>query len=371
MEYLVLFFEGIVSAINPCVLPILPLYLGYLSQNAKSVDEHGVTTYSKTKVMMYTLTFILGITMTFFVLAFAIGGLVDLLIDYQIELMILGGVFVALMGLMQMNVIQIPFLMRDVRVNKRFDLNNMNLFSAFLMGFLFSFSWTPCIGPALSGVLVIAATSGAQGTLMILVYALGFLIPFLMLGLFMQTAMKFFKEKQAWVKNLVKVGGLALLLVGGFMVSEGFSIIRTQVASTSSEEDLLYFTLEDQYGNEHSLSDYEGKKVIVNFFATWCHYCNLEIPFLNEVSTERDDVVVLGVIQPGNGDLSKEEIIAWVEENEIEYPVLIDESGLVSRTYGIQAFPKNVFLFSDNEIYGAVDGFLDKDALTSILNDMY
>lgn len=369
MKLFLLFSEGVISALSPCVLPILPMYIGYLSQNAKRVDENGNITYRQSTILLYTLFFILGITMTFFVLTLTMVGASGIFSAYKLQFTVLGGVFVFMMGLLQLGVIEIPWLMREHRLPKFFNLQNMNLFTAFLMGFLFSFAWTPCIGPALSGVLVLAAGASAfEGVLMIFCYAAGFLIPFLLLGIFTNQILKILKEKQSVLKHLIKVGGIILLCMGVFMMNEGFSSVSLNPQQNT--ENPYDFALSDQYGKVHTLGKYKGKPVMLTFFATWCTYCQKEMVHLQELYEQGSEVVILGVIQPGGNDLSKEEIIVWLEENGYTFPVLFDDVGALMRTYGINGFPSNFFVKPDGEFYGYAPGYLDSSTLEKIFSDL-
>ncbi len=371
MNYFLLFSEGIISALNPCVLPILPLYFGYLSQNAKVVDENGNITYRQSKILLYTLFFVLGITMTFFVLALTISGVNFFFSDYNVEFMVLGGVFVVLMGLVQLEIIEIPLLLKDRRINKQLNLSNMNLLNAFMMGFLFSFSWTPCVGPALSGVLTLAASqSMITGSIMILVYAFGFILPFLVLGGFTQFSLNFIQAKQHVFKKLIKIGGIILIIMGSFMINEGFSLVHSQANEQANSANQMDFLLTDQYNEEHTLQMYEGKKVVLTFFATWCKYCIQELQTLQEIHETRDDVVILTVANPNGHDGSIDEIVAWLNEQGFTMPVLFDESGEVFMKYQVSSFPHSYFVLENGDIYGHAAGYIEKDKIEEIFNDM-
>lgn len=371
MQFVVLFIEGITSALSPCVLPILPLYMGYLSQNAKRVNEQGEISYKRSIVLIYTLFFVLGIVMTFFVLALTMLGMGQFFSDYKMQLSVLGGVFVFMMGLLQLGVIEIPWLSREYRLPKALNPQNMNLLTAFMMGFLFSFAWTPCIGPALSGVLVMASSANAaDGFMMILVYAVGFLIPFLALGLFTSQILTWIKTKQSFLKRLVKFGGILLLCMGIFMMHEGFALASNVAGCDTDTQSQYDFTLSDQYGNTHTLSKYKGKPVMITFFATWCTYCKQELAHIQQIYDTEEDVVILTIIQPGGNDLSKEEIVAWLLENEYTFPVLFDETGVYLRNYGVSGYPFSFFVQEDGEFYGYVPGYVDEAGLLNILEQL-
>ena len=110
--------------------------------------------------------------------------------------------------------------------------------------------------------------------------------------------------------------------------------------------------------------------MMLTFFATWCTYCQKEMVHLQELYEQGSEVVILGVIQPGGNDLSKEEIIVWLEENGYTFPVLFDEVGALMRTYGINGFPSNFFVKPDGEFYGYAPGYLDSGTLEKIFSDL-
>ena len=138
------------------------------------------------------------------------------------------------------------------------------------------------------------------------------------------------------------------------------------------------FTLVDQYGNEHTLSDYKGKVVFLNFWATWCNPCLIEMPHIEELYNKyglnKEDVVILGVANPKseeypqNSDVSKEEIIEFIEEQGYTFPIVFDETGQVSQDYFIRSFPTTFMINKEGKIYGYVSGSLTKDIMINIIN---
>lgn len=379
MNPFLVFVEGVLSFFSPCILPLLPVYMGYLSGNAKTIDENGKISYRRSSVLLTTVWFILGVSCTFFLMAFAVVSARNVFESYHGEIALIGSIVVVLMGLVQLDVIRIPFLMQDHSLMHKLNLKKMNGLTAFWMGFLFSFSWTPCIGPYLTSIVVMAAGSADawKGILLIVWYALGFLLPFLALGLFTSELLRFFKEKQKWFHWAIKLGGIILVGMGIWMgvqaVSElkqpetvlGSSSLDYEERELQSEQD---FILYDQYGAIHQLSDYKGKTVVVTFVASWCHYCTMEMDALRLTWEMDPDVVHLVVIQPGGNDLSKEELIVWLEENEYEFPVLFDEDGSVFYKYGVNGLPTNFFVFSTGDIHGYVPGYLTSEQMKEIVS---
>ena len=378
MNPILVFVEGILSFFSPCILPLLPIYMGYLSSNAKSVDEEGKIVYHRVSVLKYTIWFILGVSCTFFLMAFAVASARNIFETYHAEITLAGAIVVVLMGLIQLDVIRISFLMQDHSLMHKLNLKKMNGLTAFLMGFLFSFSWTPCIGPYLTSIVVMAASStdSLQGILLIVWYAVGFLVPFLALGLFTAELLRFFKQKQKLFQWAIKLGGIILIGMGCWMGIQAVNELKnSQVIGSSSlsyeERELkseFDFILYDQHGAIHQLSDYEGKTVVMTFGATWCHYCVMEMTSLNLMWQEDPDVVYLVIMQPGDNDVSKEEMISWINEQGYEFPILFDEDASVFYKYGVSGLPTNYFVFPTGEIHGYVPGYMTTEQLKEIID---
>ncbi|MFQ8832007.1 MAG: cytochrome c biogenesis CcdA family protein, partial [Ruthenibacterium lactatiformans] len=180
------FLQGILSFFSPCVLPLVPLYIGYLAGGAKSVDADGTVRYKRGRVMHNTVFFVLGVSFTFFALGLGFTALGRFFSDNRALFARIGGVLIILFGLYQLGVFRSRALSTERRLPIRLDRLSMNPAVAFLFGFTFSFAWTPCVGPALGSVLIMATSAGssAQGFLLIGVYTLGFVLPFLAVGLF-------------------------------------------------------------------------------------------------------------------------------------------------------------------------------------------
>lgn len=384
------FLEGVLSFLSPCVLPLLPIYLGYLA-GGTAVGENAPH-YDRKRVMLHTICFVVGISMAFVVLGFSLSAVGALFSRWHSVLTRVGGLFIFLMGLFQLGVLRLNFLQREHRLGWRPN-GAMGPGMAFLMGFVFSFSWTPCVGPALASVLALAAGSGSgtQGALLLLVYAAGFSIPFLILGAFTTQALNWLAKRRDIVKWTVRLGGVVLVGIGLWVLFSGASMAPAtgqeqteqtqQTETTEQEEESEFlapdFTLTDQYGNTHTLSDYKGKAVIVNFWTTWCGYCKQEMPDLQELYEQygenSGDVVVLGIANPSNeeyphnADESQEVVEQFLQDNGYTFPVLMDTTGQVLATYGVQGFPVTLFVTRDSELYTYVPGMVDKETLHDLL----
>jgi cytochrome c-type biogenesis protein len=136
----------------------------------------------------------------------------------------------------------------------------------------------------------------------------------------------------------------------------------------------LDFELEDQFGNLHKLSDYEGKTIFLNFWATWCPPCRAEMPDIQrlyeEYDTEGEDaLIILGVAGPDTGnEKSREEIARFLEENGYTYPVLMDMDWSLFGGYGIQAFPTTFMIDREGNVFGYASGQLTYDMMKDIIH---
>jgi cytochrome c-type biogenesis protein len=206
---------GMVSFASPCVVPLVPGYLAYLAAlvGADTRDENG----KKAKVLGAVGLFILGFTLVFAAGVGSIVWLADSLFANQETLQRWGGVVLIAMSLVFVGFI--PGLQRDVRFHK---VPRMGLAGAPVLGAIFGLGWTPCIGPTLSGVMVIAASTGetaARGFVLVLVYCLGLGIPFLLIALGARWTVRTNGWLRRHARTIQLVGGGLLFVVGVLLVT--------------------------------------------------------------------------------------------------------------------------------------------------------
>ena len=382
VSVLTVFVQGILSFFSPCVLPLIPLYVSYLAGGASTVDADGKRHYPRGKILVNTCCFVLGISFTFFLLGLGMRALGSFFQSHQILFARISGVIIFLFGLYQLGLGKRSMLLeQERRLPFRLDRLAMNPGVALLMGFTFSFAWTPCVGPALSSVLLMAGNmeSSGLGFLLICIYTLGFVLPFLAVGLFTGAVLEFFQSHQNVVRYTVKIGAVLLILMG-ILTFTGITgnvsqKIPTDPPSEQQEEAASPapdFTLTDQYGTVHTLSDYQGKTVFLNFWATWCPPCRRELGDIQALyesyGKNQEDLVVLGVAAPNaNGEQSQEEIAAFLEENGCTYPVVMNEGGSLFHTYGISAFPTTFMIDREGRVFGYVQGGLSAEMMEDIV----
>ena len=377
-----LFLEGLLSFFSPCVLPLVPLYIGYLTSG---ID----TNLSKAKVRIQTtvrtLFFVLGISTVFFLAGLGSSALRYFFQKNTIFFSIIGGFLLILFGLFSLGIIDIPFLQKEHRIIS-FKQNKNGIIRSYLLGFFFSFAWSPCVGPLLASAMLKSASaeSALIGWLYIGCYTLGFIIIFILLGLFTEEVLMLLKKHTNIVRYTKIIGGIVVLCMGIYMLNTGFTSIKalenktsdnTTAVENSNDENLTdiekySFTLKDNKGNDVTLSEYKGKTVVLNFFATWCTYCKMELPSLEEINSTRDDIVIFLVATPDIGNEgSKEYIESFMEENGYSMTVLYDETGEVVSKYNVSGLPTSFLFKPDGSVLGYVPGYVEESSLISILEE--
>lgn len=393
------FVQGLLSFFSPCVLPLVPLYLGYLSGRLNSgldeteKEEAGASaSAAKIKLFVRVLFFTLGISGAFFVLGLGASAAGSFFGEHRMLFARIGGVLIILFGLYQLGVFGNSSVFgKERRIPLRLEKMTMSPVTALIMGFAFSFAWTPCVGPALTSVLLMAgsAQTEALGFLLIGVYTLSFILPFLAAGIFTAQLLGFFRRHMKAVRYTVKIGGVLMILMGVLMftgkmndITGYLSTVQSGTAQETEESEqqltpapLADLELTDQFGNTHTLSDYKGKVIFLNFWATWCGPCRNEMPDIQklyeEYSAQGEDaeVVILGIAGPGIGqEGSAEEIADFMEENGYTYPVLMDAGGEMFTRYGISAFPTTFMIDKDGNVYGYVPGQMTENIMRSIID---
>lgn len=398
IQSITVLLEGLISFFSPCVIPLLPLYMGYLAGNAKEKTKDGKIIYKRKKVFLYTLLFVLGISTSFFILGLSFTAIGTFFKKYKSIIAIIGGVIIIILGLFQLKIIKFKFLQKERKLKININPNKMNPLVAFLMGFLFSFAWTPCVGPALSSVLIMASSADSMllGNMLVLIYAIGFIIPFLILGLFTGEVLNFLKQKQNVLNKIVKIGGILLILVGSYVlitnidftvsstnqqncgIDEETGLASCKAGSPSSSSTkksyrVEKFTLKDQNGKTHNWNDYKDKVVLLHFWSTDCVACKNEIKELEKLykhyNNNREDVILLSVVSPKLEHKSTNKIKKIVANRDISFPVLMDETGEFFSKFEIVSYP-NTFIVKDSVIKLTIPGASTYDKLTESVEEI-
>ena len=383
-----LFTEGVLSFFSPCVLPIIPLYLAYLTNSATKVDETGEKHTSTLKFIGLTIAFVAGISVIFFVAAFSSSAIAQWLDRYSLVLEYVAAFFIILFGLFYLGIIQIPWFNQQHKLPVQINVHQLNYLSAFLLGFLFTFGWTPCIGPMLGFAFSMAVSSGADAFVYVMSFALGFLVMFIALALAGKLVLHFIEKAKSLMKWVTLLAGAVMVLMGCYVFYEAATstlVLQDNQATIGSNDDktseesdsvemtmdTLDFTLLDKDGNEVSLSDYKGKKTLVMFFGTWCGYCRQELPQLQEYVDTHEDLNILLVSHPDSGinNETQESVDGFMDENGYTMDYVYDTGGSVSMYFTGGTFPANFFFNSDGTLLGQIPGAITMDQLISVVEE--
>ncbi|MDA9673180.1 cytochrome c biogenesis protein CcdA [Paracoccaceae bacterium] len=222
-------FSGLISFLSPCVLPIVPPYLAYMSGVALTdVDNKK----GRQKIVLTALFFVLGLSTVFVFLGFSASAIGAVFFEYQALLNTIAGFAIMLFGLHFLDIYRLHFLDREAR----FEVGNYQgtAFGSYVLGLAFAFGWTPCIGPQLGAILSLAASNGSivKGTVLLAFYAIGLGIPFLIFAFFINRldgVLSFFKQ---YFELIERIMGLLLWTVGLLMLTGGFSSISFWLLET-------------------------------------------------------------------------------------------------------------------------------------------
>ena len=207
-ELFVAFGAGLISFLSPCVLPLIPGYISYIS--GSSLNE----LIEKKKVnLIPIILFTLGFSLVFIIFGAASTFLGQVLLQNSYELRIVAGLLIVVLSLHILGIINIKFLNYEKRIQTN---TNTNFYSPILIGMAFAFGWTPCIGPILGSILVLAATEESinKGILLLISYSLGLALPFILSGYLIQKFLIFSKNFKKNINLVSKIGGFILLITG-------------------------------------------------------------------------------------------------------------------------------------------------------------
>ena len=207
-EFIVAFGAGLVSFLSPCVLPLIPGYISYISGSSLKdlVEKKNINLFP---IILFTV----GFSIVFIIFGAASTFLGQVLLQNSFELRVAAGLVIIILALHIIGIINIKFLNYEKRIHTN---SNVGFYSPILIGMAFAFGWTPCIGPILGSILVLASTEESlnRGIFLLFSYSLGLAIPFILSGYLMQKFLIFSKNFKKNITLVSKVGGIILLITG-------------------------------------------------------------------------------------------------------------------------------------------------------------
>ena len=213
IELLIAFSAGLISFLSPCVLPLIPGYISYIS--GSSLNE---LIEKKNTNIFPIILFTIGFSIVFITFGAASTFLGKVLLQNSYELRIVAGLIIIILSLHIIGFVNIKFL----NYEKRIEANiSKNFFSPILIGMAFAFGWTPCIGPILGSILILASTEESllRGISLLLFYSIGLAIPFILSGYFIQKFLIFSKNFKKNINKVSKIGGIILLITGILIIT--------------------------------------------------------------------------------------------------------------------------------------------------------
>lgn len=207
MKYLLLFLEGIITFISPCILPMIPIYVSYFA---------GSEGNQKFRAFRNSIAFVLGFTIIFTILGAAASTVGVFFQEHMKWINLICGIVIILFGIHFMGIYSMKGFNNTYKLNLNFNTNNMGLVKTFLFGCIFGVGWTPCVGPFLGSALMIASNSThiLEGAIMLLVYSLGLGIPFILSAILIHLLVGTFQFMKSHYAVIKMISGILLILIG-------------------------------------------------------------------------------------------------------------------------------------------------------------
>ena len=221
------FGAGFISFLTPCVLPIIPGYISYITgKNLNEIEQ------DKKVVLIKTILFSIGFSLVFIILGATASAVGNILLFLSNELRIAAGVVIILFSLQMLGILNLNFLNQEKRIDTK--IYKDNYIFPLLVGSAFAFGWTPCIGPVLGSILALSATEASisKGILLLSFYSLGLAIPFILSGYYMSKFLTTRKGFNKYYGIVTKTGGAILLVTGILITTNQIQIISYYILST-------------------------------------------------------------------------------------------------------------------------------------------
>tara|TARA_Y100000389_G_scaffold148962_1_gene148176 strand:+ start:372 stop:1079 length:708 start_codon:yes stop_codon:yes gene_type:complete len=226
LELFVAFGAGLISFLSPCVLPLIPGYISYISGSSLSelVEKKSINLFP-------IVLFSLGFSIVFIIFGAASTFLGQVLFQNSYEIRVVAGLVIIIFSLHITGIINLKFLNYEKRIQTNI---NTNFYSPVLIGMAFAFGWTPCIGPILGSILALAATEENinRGILLLISYSLGLALPFILSGYLIQKFLIFSKNFKNNINLISKVGGIILLITGILILTNQLQVLGYYLLNT-------------------------------------------------------------------------------------------------------------------------------------------
>ena len=385
------FLGGLLSCVSVCFLPLIPAYITYLG--GRAVGQPGVSPRGQQLIVLgNALLFIAGFSTVFILFGAAAGLLGANLTQYRSVLLKVAGFALIVMGIGMVGAL--PWLMREFHVDIAHRLPRTP-WASYVVGMAFAVGWTPCVGPILAAILVIAADSATagMGALLLAAYSAGLAIPLLIAAGLAGQLTRLVRKAYSAGRVLNGIAAVFLISMGLLVFSNRLTLLNSylpyftpplQGLGTSSTSSILAksdpvtgngqvqvgkpapaFTATDLDGHRVSLADLKGRPVLINFWATWCTPCREELPLIESAYRAYRDqgfTVVAVDYKESVGPVRK----FWTDLH-LEPPPILDPDGRIADAYGVglstTGLPVSVFMARDGTVSAFSPWALDPDYL--------
>ncbi len=233
ISYIVAFAAGLLTYLSPCLLPLIPAFIVYITgvsfQDLKDEEEKRLL---RKKTIIHSLLFIAGFSIIFVLLGLTATIVGKMLFQYQKFIRIAGGVLIMFFGLQLLGVLKFDFLAKERKLS--IATKGASFVGSFLIGVTFAAAWTPCAGPILGSILVLAGTkaNALMGAKLLAVYSLGIAIPFFITGMLVNSFLSYFNKLKRVIGIINIIGGVFLIIVGILVATNYLAIISEKVLSS-------------------------------------------------------------------------------------------------------------------------------------------
>lgn len=230
ISYIVAFGAGLLTFLSPCLLPLIPSFIAYITGvSFADMTDRAKTGAVRKKCAIHALLFIAGFSIIFVILGLTATVIGKVLFSYQTLIRILGGILIIIFGLYLAGLLKMDFLTKERKIT--FHTGGVSYLGSFLVGVAFAAAWTPCAGPILGSILVLAGTkaSAAQGAALLSVYSLGIAVPFFLTAIAVNSFLGYFNKFKKIIGAINVVGGIFLIIVGILVATNYLAIISEKL----------------------------------------------------------------------------------------------------------------------------------------------
>ena len=233
VSYIVAFVAGLLTYLSPCLLPLIPAFIAYITGvSFADMKDEGKKRELRKKTIIHSMLFIAGFSVVFVLLGLTATLVGKVLFQYQKFIRIAGGILIMLFGMQLLGVLRFDFLIKERKLS--IATKGASYIGSFLIGVTFAAAWTPCAGPILGSILVLAGTkaNALMGAKLLIIYSMGIAIPFFVTAILVNTFLGYFNRLQKVIGIINIIGGVFLIIVGILVATNYFTVISEKVLSS-------------------------------------------------------------------------------------------------------------------------------------------